>query len=184
MLEGFERAEKRHMAHPNLVPIIDLFTCIIFFLLLSTSFIALTKITVPPSKVSTITDPIAPPPLAPKILLTDVGPQFKLTLFWAGATPGQDILLIPKSGDLSSLEMQTRVLGTTQKLARQFNQRYPDEKGIQLGLGGGIPYQLLLSTMDGLKDVLPDVILISHEEAEARASQGGPENKNAVPDQT
>ena len=70
MFEDFDSvSHKAHIPEPELVPILDALTSVIFFLLLSTTFIELTKITVPPSQTSVVTDPQTPPPATPKLYI-------------------------------------------------------------------------------------------------------------------
>lgn len=157
----FEKPSRRPIRDLNLVPVIDMFTTVIFFLLLSTSFFAFTKVTVPPSKVSVNTDPLSPPPLSTKFLVNESPsePQrIQLQLTWAGKEPGA------LTGSCSREE----ALKKTHDLAKDFIAKYPLERTIQLGLSSKVPYQVLISAMDGLRDFLPDIVLISPTEVEAR----------------
>lgn len=162
----FQRAPKRHIQDLNIVPILDMLTTVIFFLLLSTSFMEYTKLSLPPSKTSVITDPVAPPPLGTKFLLVPVKEEFKAVLFWAGAEPGEFTKMIPleKDPDLR----RKAILKTSKEMADEFLKKYPKEKTIQLGLGSQVSYQDMVSLMDGVRDVFPDIVLISPAEAEAR----------------
>jgi hypothetical protein len=176
MADFFEKPQRRHIKELNLVAIIDMFTTVIFFLLLSTSFIILTKLTVPPSKVSTITSPVAPPPLAPKMLLVHHRPEeYRLILTWAGREPGQtdDFFATPTDKPIQDF------MAHSKKMIAEFAKKYPDEKTIQLGLGGDVPYQAMISTMDGIRELIPDIVLISNEEAEARAKATIPKDKRS-----
>jgi biopolymer transport protein ExbD len=163
----FERPSRRPVHELNLVPIIDMFSTVIFFLVLSTSFIAFTKLTIPPSKVSTITDPVAPPPLAPKMLLFGSPGDYRLHLSWAGREPGTALEKIEAEGPAS----EPLLLQAGKKLATGFHEKYPEERSLQIGLAGDLPYQGLISVMDGVRDSLPDIVLISYQETEQRAKK-------------
>lgn len=156
------------MRELNLVPIIDMFTVLIFFMLLSTTFVALTKLTVPPSQVSTITDPVAPPPLAPKLLVLKSNDTIRLKLTWTGKEPGESVEQVATS----QLDKEhTPLLKKAKSMSENFRKKYPEEKSIQLGLGRNVAYQSLVSVMDGIQEALPSVVLISYDEAEAKGGQ-------------
>jgi hypothetical protein len=53
---------------------------------------------------------------------------------------------------------------------RDFAKLNPKEKTLKVGLGGNLPFQNLISVMDGVRTTLPDVVLVSYNEAEARAA--------------
>src|SRR5438270_630795 len=115
----FEKPQKRDGIELNLVPIIDMLTTVIFFLLLSTVFIAMNKLTVPPSKVSTVSDPIAPPPLAATLLVGTHPEEQKIEvrMSWIGRSPGQ------MSKSVSIQDATTKadaIVEATHKLADQF----------------------------------------------------------------
>lgn len=167
----FEKPQKRDGIELNLVPIIDMLTTVIFFLLLSTVFIAMNKLTVPPSKVSTVSDPIAPPPLAATLLVGADQAQQKVEvrMSWTGKAPGQ------MSQSIAVQDLATKpdaLVEATHKLADQFHQRFPDEKTVRVGMSRELPYQYLISAMDGVRDAMPDLVLISYQESEARFKGG------------
>ncbi|HLE00749.1 MAG TPA: biopolymer transporter ExbD [Bdellovibrionota bacterium] len=169
----FAKRPKRHIQDLNIVPILDMFTTIIFFLLLSTGFLEYTKLTVPPSKVSTITDPVVPPPLAPKIILAKTKrEELRLFMFWSGENPGE---VSETFKPLDERERRQAILRISDKFARDFSAKYPKEKSLQVGLGSKLPYQDLISVMDGVRDVMSDLVLISHHEADARAAGTEPD---------
>lgn len=142
-----------------------MFTTVIFFLILSTSFFGFTKLTLPPSKVSVNTDPLTPPPLSTKFVIGPDQGDFRLRLSWVGAEPGERIKTV------SAEEIEK----TSAALAAEFVGRYPREKTVQLGLASGVNYQALVRAMDGLREKLPDIVLISPEEAEVRLAARGAE---------
>jgi biopolymer transport protein ExbD len=166
MNDIFEKPHRRHVTELNIVPILDMLVTVIFFLLLSTSFIEFTKLTVPPSRVSTITEPLAPPPIAPKMLLVKRGESLRMILTWTGKAPGEVNEIYkaeaPEKHNSGLQELSKRVL-------TDFTTKFPTEKTLQLGLGSNVAYQDLVSVMDGARDLLPDIVLISYNEAEARA---------------
>lgn len=157
------KPERRHIKEPNLVPVIDMFTVVIFFLILSTSFFSFTKITIPPSKVSVNTDPLAPPPLGAKLLLRKKLNQVNILLQWTGSSPGQEV-------ETASLD---KVFEVTGKLAKKYKSIQPKERTIQLGMSPDTPYQTLIDAMDGIRESLPDMVLISPDEALARTASLG-----------
>lgn len=161
MDEVFKRPARRAIRDLNVVPIIDMFTTVVFFLLLSTSFIALTKLTVPPSRVSTISDPVAPPPLAPKMIVFGEAEQLKVSLSWAGTNPGIKTEAVRKNS----------LFETTKKMVEEFNKKYPDEKSLQLGMAENVKYQNLIAAMDGVRELMPDVVLISYQEVAQRSGR-------------
>lgn len=167
MDELFTRPPRRFLHELNIVPVIDLFTIVIFFMLLSTTFIAFTKLTVPPAKVSSVSDPVTTPPLSAKLVLLEgeaegAGPGYRLALSWAGPQPGRQVARVPA---LEAKALQVRLTAESRRLVEEFARTYPSEKSIRLGLGAGLPYQQLISVMDGVREKLPDVVLISYEEA-------------------
>lgn len=165
MDDFFQKPERKHIRELNLVPVIDMFTTVIFFLLLSTSFYAFTKLTLPPSKVSVNTDPLTPPPLSTKLVIGDAqsgdkGSLLTVRLSWVGESPGEELAQVAES------ELESKV----RELVTRFHEKYPAERTVQLGLSAGVRYQSLISAMDGAREKLPDIVLISPEEASTRLS--------------
>ncbi len=169
MDDFFVKPERKQIRELNLVPVIDMFTTVIFFLILSTSFFAFTKLTVPPAKVSVNTDPLTPPPMSTKLVLGTSSAagqdgNVRLLLSWVGESPGQESRSIARE----KVEAEVRLL------AEEFKKKFPRERTVQLGLVPGLGYQVLIHAMDGVRDQLPDLVLISPEEAAARLA-GRPE---------
>ncbi|NDD91956.1 hypothetical protein EBZ37_07720 [bacterium] len=158
MDDFFSKPERKHVRELNLVPVIDMFTTVIFFLILSTSFYGFTKLTLPPSKVSVNTDPLTPPPLSTKLLIGKNDGGFRLALSWVGSSPGQ----LEEVATVANIE--DRVRG----LAEKFTSSHPSEKTIQLGMTAEVDYQSLIRAMDGVREKLPDIVLISPAEASVR----------------
>lgn len=155
----FERPRQRKLRDLNIVPILDMFTVIIFFLLLSASFVQFTKLTVPPSATVTTTDAGRALPKTPKLFVgTSSSGQMNLLLQWSGEQPGE----LKASANAETLFVESR------KLVEAFLEKHPGESTLQLGLSSRIPYQSLIRVMDGARERMPDIILLSHRETEAR----------------
>lgn len=165
MDEFYEERKTRAISDLNIVPILDMFISIVFFLLLSTSLLGLTKIFLPPSGVHTITDPLTPPPLNPKMFLKSSSAGVKAILKWEGAKPGASVRELPNN----ILEDSARLdaIAQMKELVQTYKAQFPNEKTLQVGLDAGMPYQWLISMMDAASDDLPDLILLSYNEAQA-----------------
>jgi biopolymer transport protein ExbD len=163
---------KRRKENPdlNVVPILDMLISVIFFLLLTTTFLQFTKQSVPPSSVSKITDPVAPPPVSAKIMGVMKGNQLRLFLSWSGTTPGHTEKTIPRD-PANTAESQKALLDAATEMVTDFSAKYPKEKTIQIGLGADVNYQDLITIMDGTKEKLPDMVLFSYQEASARMNR-------------
>lgn len=165
MSQSFKR-KRRDQVSLNLVPVMDMLTAIIFFLLVSTTFIEFAKIPVPPSGVKTITDPVAPPPLAPKLFLDFVSQrEYGVLLSWSGVKPGEKYkkVKIEEFSELSPYPLELKAL--VDEILKDFIAQYPLEKTIQIGFGEQVPYRSVIAVMDGAFPVLPDVVLVSYESA-------------------
>lgn len=170
--EIFQKRHRKKVQDLNIVPILDMLVTVIFFLLLSTSFLEYVKLTVPPAAIDSVATALHPP-LAPKMLLVkgaQEGKQ-KLVLTWAGEKPGEAAETI-SSADIEA--HRTELRDKAGKLAQKFAKDYPREKTLQLGLGGVVPFQDLISAMDGVREAMPDIVLISYAEAEVRANGSAP----------
>ena len=171
--EIFAKKPKKKIKDLNIVPILDMLVTVIFFLLLSTSFTEYTKLTVPPATTQAQEAAVPTPPLAPKLLLAGDRASPWLLLVWGGEKPGERSERITEC-DPSARRKQ--ILEAAGKLMGEFSTTYPAEKSIQLGLGPDLPYQDLISVMDGTRgkagsdtESTPlDIVLISHAEAQAR----------------
>ena len=176
MDELFTKRHRRHVAEPNIVPILDMLTTVIFFLLLSTSFMEFTKLTLPPSRISTITDPVAPPPVSPKLMFGKYNEKMRLLLSWSGESPGEwaETLSLPEAPK----ERRAALYKSASESIKKWKAKFPKEKTLELGLGAGVPYQDMITLMDGTIETLPDIVLISPEEVDARIKARPPqENK-------
>lgn len=166
MIDGiFTKQHRRHVKDLNIVPILDMLTTIIFFLLLSTSFLEFTKVTVPPSQTSVSVSTATTLPVAPKMLLVERSEGLRMVLTWGGEKPGETMETIRADSDQ---KRRVDIIEAGRKLTSDFAKTHPSEKTLQLGLGARVKYQDLISAMDGVRDSMPDIVLISHHEAEAR----------------
>ena len=159
-----EKRHRRSQLDLNVVPILDMLVCIIFFLLLATSFVGYSKLSIPPSGTVTITDPLLPPPLNPKLLIVKLSNEsYKATLTWEGAQPGhfsEKIIVKNLSESLKDVEKQISTMIT--RLSNEQN----IQKTLQIGLGENVPYQILVTAMDAAREKMPDQVLISYLEAQ------------------
>ena len=165
----FQRPKRRENPDLNIVPVLDMLVAVIFFLILTTSFMRYTKLSLPPSAVSTITNPVAPPPLSPKLVVADIGGTLRLVLTWAGTDPGQktqDIHMIGTGED-----KRKAVLKTAGEFIGEFHKKFPGEKTLQIGLGANVTYQNLVTIMDAVKEKMPDMVLFSYAEADTRVNR-------------
>ncbi len=162
--------ERKHTPEPDLVPILDGLTAVIFFLLLSISFVGLTKVTMPPS-VASIASPSKETPLSARLKATLVDSTIKLKLEWIGKKPGS----IRESVIREEPNKKNQALiEAVKKMTTDFKTRYPDENTLQLALSETLNYQEMISMMDGALGQLKDIALSSYDVANA-ANQGSEE---------
>lgn len=168
MDDMFSREHRRNQIDLNIVPIMDMLICVIFFLLLSTTFMGFTNLQVPPSAVTTISDPGKTEPLAPKMMAFIRDNALQIRLEWRGPKPGaQTAMVAPKLLEGRALTVQDE----TRNMVKKFKEQYPNENTLQMSLSAEIPYQILIAMMDGAREQLPDVILYSYSEVDARTSE-------------
>ena len=163
---GFDQVKRRHVEELNVVPILDMFIAVIFFILLTTSFVGFTKLHVPPATVGTVDTSQKAPPLSPRLALIQGEGKLILKLVWEGLDPGSDrkdleSLLLAKNPKLLKVAVE--------ELLEKFLKKYPAERTIQMGMTPKAPYQFLIDMMDASRTRMPDVVLISYEEAQAIA---------------
>lgn len=163
MDDFYKPVVKQGLHDLSVVPILDMFISLIFFLVLSISFIPLTKLTIPPSGVSKITEPLAPPPISPKLLVKKKGPSVIAELRWEGREPGHQQEIWDEG-----------VWGNPETLVKRvsdFLEKKRDilvgEKTLQISLSADTELQILISVMDGSRAMLPDIVLNSNAEADA-----------------
>lgn len=162
MFDEFEVGHKSHIPEPDLVPILDALTSLIFFLLLSTTFIELTKLTLPPSKTEIVTSSPSAPPVAGKIYMKiEDSQRVSVIVKWSGSNPDQIKRTILR-GDLDKPSLE---LGTVaSQLTSRFKEMFPNEHSVQLALSEGATYQEMITIMDGIRDSINDIVLTSHSE--------------------
>lgn len=162
---GFPKKKKRTIDDLNVVPILDMFVSIVFFLLLSASMVGMTKIVLPPSSTSSVESGVTKVPLNPKLyVLADRDPnKIKVLLRWEGDTPGNDSLTL----DGQIIKDQKKPVEEIKQLVKKFKEKFPEEKTVQISLQSGVIYQWLISAMDGVRDQLPDMVLNSYDSANA-----------------
>jgi biopolymer transport protein ExbD len=153
--EILQRRPKKKFHELNIVPILDMLTTVIFFLLMSTTFIEYTKLTLPPAKTVNQTSPTAALPLVPRLLVNQAAQGYTLRLTWQGSKPGE----------ATTESTAKNIVPDLKKLLQQFAVQFPTEKTLQVSMQRDVKYQILISVMDGARDLLPDVVLLSYREA-------------------
>jgi biopolymer transport protein ExbD len=155
--------ERRHAPEPDLVPILDGLTAVIFFMLLSISFIGITKLTVPPSSASVSTSTEVP--ISGRVIAQLEGDMISVKLEWIGQKPGS---VTQKAKRALSDAKNSDLVDAVEKLAIQFKAKFPEEKTIQIALASKLNYQELISVMDGLRknELYEDLVLSSYTEAD------------------
>jgi len=182
----FQKSKRRHIRELNVVPILDMMTTLIIFLLQITSFMEFTKITIPPSSTSVITDPVRPPPLSPKIFLmaNEKASSLKVQLMWAGESSGANVEIVKFDKDSSKIENAAAVLKAVDKLVNEFRKEFPGEQNFQLGASSSIPYQHVVSAMDGIQAAfgpktekavreVANIVLVSYQDVNAEYLRSG-----------
>lgn len=159
-------ARRRRIREIPLAPVLDLLTVIIFFLLLSTSFVELTKQTLPPSSLSVITDPSTAIPLSLRFFMVRQGRNYNFIYRWTGDKPGEESRAIPASVNESQRTKDIRDIAAN--LSEKLKQRFPNEASVQLGLGSNITYQEVIAFMDGVREHFDDLVMVSPQDAEAK----------------
>jgi biopolymer transport protein ExbD len=162
---GFPQRKKKTIEELNVVPILDMFVSIVFFLLLSTSMVGMTKIVLPPSATSTVESTNTKIPLNPKLFViaaVDKPGFLKIILKWEGNKPGSDSVLVAED----IFRDQTPVVNAIKDMLKKFKNDHAEEKTVQISLQSGMAYQWLISAMDGAREILPDMILSSYQVAD------------------
>lgn len=162
-----------HGPEIDLVPILDAMTAVIFFLVLSGTFIEFTKLTLPQAKTSTITDPVAPAPVAPRLFAVVEDNKLNLVLKWDGNTPGMKSQKVERASKRSS-ELEKVIFEMTE----DFKKTYPSERSIQIGLSKKANFQETISIIDGVKKNIPDVVMNSYNEEEMFKTPDSPKESN------
>lgn len=158
----FPRKKKKSIDDLNVVPILDMFVSIVFFLLLSASMVGLTKIVMPPASINSINRQSAGVPINPKLWVapsTTQSSMIKVLLQWEGSNPGRDLLELNQDSTLKTVA----VVGEIQNMVKKFKEKFPAEKTVQIALHKDLSYQWLITIMDGVREALPDMVLSSYE---------------------
>ena len=154
---------RRHVPEPELVPILDALTCIIFFLMYTTTFMELTSVILPPSSTSLVSkaDPSKGIPIIPKLFIDIVDRTIVVKMKWSGKNPGSTT----KKMDRTQPERYSKELqGVVETMVADFAAKFPDEKSLQVGVSERGTYQELISVMDGITKSVPDVVLLSPDD--------------------
>ena len=159
LMTRFQRHKIREMP---IAPILDMMVAVIFFLLLSTTFIEYTKQTLRPADVHTTATAPEVLPLSPRLLVTRTKYWLSLNLTWLGTEPGH---IIKNIANTDPLEFSQDLVDASRSVAAQFREKFPDEMQIHLSFGPDILYQEMISVMDGTQTQLPDIVLLSYNEA-------------------
>lgn len=162
----FPRRKKSSIDELNVVPILDMFVSIVFFLLLSASMVGMTKIVLPPSSTTTIESGTTKLPVNAKVFVISSEAKsgmFKVILKWEGSRPGSDSIHV----DEDVFKEPSKIVTNIQDMIKKFKDAYPEERTIQIGMQSSIPYQWLISVMDGVREVMPDMVLTSYQMADA-----------------
>lgn len=158
----FDRESTRHIPEPDLVPILDGLVSVIFFLLLSMSFIGLTKLTVPPSSSST-TSIDNKRPLSPKVKVSHTKTNLKVELEWLGDKPDQ--LSVEQLRD-PNRAINKELIEKVTRIVAEFKTQFPEEKTMQLTMSEDLNYQEMIAVMDGIRPHFEDIVLNSYKELE------------------
>jgi biopolymer transport protein ExbD len=154
--------ESRHIPEPDLVPILDGLVCVIFFLLLSISFVGLTKLTVPPSTSAVSTTP-EKPPLSPKVKVVQEKGNLRIELEWLGEKPAH--VAVEQARD-NKRAINKELIQKVTSLVGEFKTKFPEEKTMQLTMGEELSYQEMIAVMDGIRPHFDDIVLNSYKELE------------------
>ncbi len=162
MHELMNRPHRRKIEEMPIAPILDMMVAVIFFLLLSTTFIEFTKQTLQPVEIRTTQMAQGPLPLSPKLFTTRTKEWLSLNLTWSGERPGH---LKKNITNVDPLQFSKDLINVSRELATEFHQRFPAESNVQLSFGPDIFYQEIISVMDGVQSQIPNVLLTSYDEA-------------------
>ena len=165
-MHDFLKKPKRHHAKEiPLAPILDLLTVVIFFLILSASFIEMRQDTLPPSSTTvakgTSVDPNSPP-LNPKLIMGMRDNQIILLMKWFGVNPGQEVKILK----ISQKDYDQQLKKSAFEIVKNFKKIYPVDTHIQLGWQGKIKYQMVLTLINGVSMEVKDLVFLSPEESE------------------
>ena len=81
---------------------------------------------------------------------------------WGGNAPGMESVPLPAAADPGR---GAALVAGAKGLAEAFAKKHPSEKALQVSLEPELPQQDLVHIMDGALPVIPDLVLLSYEEA-------------------
>lgn len=158
----FDKPHRREVREIPIAPILDMLVAVIFFLLLTGTFIEYTSHTLPPASVKAAANAPADntEPRSPKLLTRYDGNSVILTLVWNGEDAGQmrAEAAVPQIGDVGK-----ELIQTTRELVSKFKRRFPTETVLQMSFSANFSYQHLISVMDGARAEISNVALISYD---------------------
>jgi biopolymer transport protein ExbD len=161
----FYIVDKKHKGinELNIVPIMDMFISIIFFLLLSTSMMSYTKHVLPPSATRAVTESTdTSVPMNPKIYIIKNKEVYSAIFKWEGPQPGSNKIEIKSD----FMEAPEQLVEQIKNLVAEFKKQYPLEKTMQITMQSDLPYQILISIMDAVRELTPDIVLTSYNSAD------------------
>lgn len=136
---------KRPTADLNLVPYIDLLTCMVAFLLITAVWTQLARLQVAQRQPGLIGDSFDPPPKEVAVLVTDEGFNVRV---------GEDGTIVPRRDrgyDFAALK----------SALDRAKAQLPDQKQLRVSSEDHIPYDTLVATMDtAIAAGFPDLSLV------------------------
>lgn len=162
----FAELHRRHNPEPELVPILDALTCIIFFLMYTTTFMELTSLTLPPSALSVVSknNPLVGIPVSPKLYVDIIDQNLHIKLVWRGQSPGNVVRKLERTQPERYSKNLEQSVG---EIVAEFSRRFPAEKSLQVAIADRGTYQELVSIMDGITKFMPDVVLLSPDDVKS-----------------
>ncbi len=175
MLDGLDIEVQESKTGLNLIPIVDMLTTIIFFLLMSTTFYNYTKHTLPPSATAVSeAKPDQKPPLDLKVLAYfQGGNNLRVVYKWAGESPAElkEDFELKKPYSRKGID---QLVGGLFKLNEKMKKTIrSDDKTIRMSMARNVPYQALISIMDSVKKDFPDIVLSESSDAENYQASSG-----------
>lgn len=165
MHDFLKKRKRRHAKEIPLAPILDLLVVVIFFLILSASFIEIRQNTLPPSSVSVMKDSTSDQsilPVNPKLIMVNINGEITLLLKWSGAKPGKILKTLKEKEESYNVDLKQYASA----LVKEFKKSYPQETSLQLGWQRNINYQSVLTVVDGAMLEMKDLVFLSPEETE------------------
>lgn len=176
MHDFLQKPKRRHVKEIPLAPILDLLTVVIFFLILSTSFVELRQNLLPPSSTISTDVPVEQDnkviPLNPKLLITIENQIATIHLKWGGEKAGDLIKTVSVKDGNYEFELKNQV----NLIIKDFKKNFPAEKQVQVGWDANVKYQLVLSVVDGIITEIKDIVFISPEEVQKNLVNDKKEN--------